>query len=99
MLRTCTLLLLASAAFAATKPEEITPKPKAPFVQPAEAERTELHKSIQAYMALPATEVTAHPAAKDFPGAVESKNRVTRTVAYDANLVTRWDTSAGNAPN
>lgn len=99
MLRICTLLLLASAAFAATKPEDITPKPKAPFVQPVEADRSELHKSIQAYMALPATDVTAHPAAKDFPGSVESKERVTRTVAYDANLITRWNTAAGNAPN
>ena len=99
MLRSCTLLLLASAAFAATKPEEITPKPKAAFVQPVEADRSELHKAIQAYMSLPAEQVTAHPAAKDFPGSVESKERVTRTVAYDANLVTRWDTSAGNAPN
>jgi len=99
MLRTCTLLLLATAAFAATKPEDITPKPKAAFVQPVEAERAELHKSIQAYMALPAEQVTAHPAAKDFPGAVEAKNRVARTVAYDANLVSRWDTSLGNAPN
>jgi len=99
MLRTCTLLLLATAAFAATKPEDITPKPKAAFVQPAEAERAELHKSIQAYMALPAEQVTAHPAAKDFPGAVEAKNRVARSVAYDANLVSRWDTSLGNAPN
>ncbi len=99
MLRSCTLLLLASAAFAATKPEEITPKPKAAFVQPAEADRSELHKSIQAYMSLPAEQVTAHPAAKDFPGSVESKERVTRTVAYDANLITRWDTAAGNAPN
>ena len=99
MLRSCTLLLLASAAFAATKPEEITPKPKAAFVQPVEADRSELHKAIQAYMSLPAEQVTAHPAAKDFPGSVESKERVTRTVAYDANLITRWNTAAGNAPN
>ncbi len=99
MLRTCTLLLLASAAFAATKPEDIIPKPKAGFVQPVEADRSELHKSIQTYMSLPAEQVTAHTAAKDFPGAVEAKERVTRTVAYDANLVSRWDTSLGNAPN
>jgi hypothetical protein len=92
-------LLLAVCAFGATKPEEIVPKPKAPFVQPAEADRVELHKSIQAYMALPAEQVTAHPAAKDFPGAVDSKERVTRAVAYDGNLVHRWDTAASNAPN
>lgn len=99
MIKACLPLLLAVCAFAATKPEDITPKPKAAFVQPVEAERAELHKAIQAYMALPAEQVSAHPAAKDFPGAVEAKNRVTRTVAYDANLVSRWDTSLGNAPN
>ena len=99
MIKACLPLLLAVCAFAATKPEDIIPKPKVAFVQPAEADRSELHKSIQAYMSLPAEQVTAHPAAKDFPGAVESKERVTRTVAYDANLITRWDTSLGNAPN
>ena len=99
MIKALLPLLLAVSVFAAPKPEDITPKPKAPFVQPAEAERAELHKSIQAYMALPPAQVTAHPAAKDFPGAVESKARVSRTVAYDANLIHRWDTSAGNAPN
>jgi hypothetical protein len=41
----------------------------------------------------------AHAAAQDFPGSVESKERVVRTVAYDSNLVHRWDTNAGNAPN
>jgi len=99
MIKACLPLFLAVCAFAATKPEDITPKPKAPFVQPVEAERAELHKTIQAYMALPPEQVGAHPAAKDFPGAVESKERVKRTVGYDANLITRWDTSAGNAPN
>jgi hypothetical protein len=99
MIKALLPLLLAFSAFAATKPEDIAPKPKAPFVQPAEAERAELHKAIQAYMALPVAQVTAHPAAKDFPGAVDAKERVTRTVAYDANLVHRWDTTAGNAPN
>ena len=37
--------------------------------------------------------------ARDFPGAVEGKERVARTVAYDANLVHRWDTTNGGAPN
>jgi hypothetical protein len=41
----------------------------------------------------------AHAAAQDFPGSVESKERVARTVTYDSNLVHRWDTNAGNAPN
>ena len=99
MIKACLPLLLAACAFAATKPEEILPQPKAPFVQPAEAERAELHKSIQAYMSLPAEQVTAHPSAKDFPGAVESKERVKRSVPFDPNLIHRWDTAAGNAPN
>ena len=99
MIKACLPLLLASLALGATKPEEIVPKPKTPFAQPAEAERADLHKSIQAYRALPADPGTAHPAAAEFPGAVDSKERVSRPVAYDANLIHRWDTAAGNAPN
>jgi hypothetical protein len=99
MLRICTLLGLASLASAAPKPEDIVPRPKAPFVQPAVAERTEFHQAIQAYMSTPPEQVVAHPAAKDFPGSVESKERVTRSVPFDATLVTRWDTNAHNAPN
>ena len=92
-------LFAASAAFAAVAPEEITPTKKAPFLQPAEADRTELHTAIRTYMAKEPGTFGAHPAATDFPGGVESKERVSRTVAYDADLVHRWDTSAGNAPN
>jgi hypothetical protein len=99
MIRSCILLCLAACAGAATKPEDITPKPKAPFVQPVEADRPALHKAILAYMATPPEQVTTHPSAKDFPGLVEAKERVTRTVSFDPNLVTRWDTAAGNAPN
>lgn len=99
MLRTCTLLAFAALASAAPKPEEIIPRPRAPFVQPAVAERPEFHQAILAYMSTPPAQVVAHPAAKDFPGAVESKARVSRSVSFDPNLVTRWDTAAHNAPN
>ena len=94
----CLLLLPASALFAVS-PEEITPTKKAPFVQPAEDARGELHTAIKNYMAKEPGTFGAHPAAADFPGLVEAKERVARSVAYDANLVHRWDTNAGNAPN
>ncbi len=94
----CASLLAASAAFAVS-PEEITPSKKTPFVQPAEAARGELHQSIKTYMAKEPGTFGAHPAAAEFPGAVESKARVSRTVAYDSNLVHRWDTANGGAPN
>jgi len=99
MIRTCILLGFAALAVAAPKPEDIVPRPKAPYVQPAATERTELHQAIQGYMATPPAQVVAHPAAKDFPGAVESKARVNRSVPFDATLVARWDTNAHNAPN
>jgi hypothetical protein len=86
-------------ADAATNPTEINPQPKTPFLPTSEANREELNKAIQAYMALPPAEVTAHPNAKFFPGAVEAKERVQATVSYDPNLIHRWDTAAGNAPN
>lgn len=95
----CVFLCATSVAFAAVSPEEITPSKKAPFTQPAEAARGELHESIKSYMAKEPGTFGAHPAAADFPGIVEAKERVARTVAYDSNLVHRWDTNAGNAPN
>ncbi len=79
--------------------EEIVPSSKSAFIQPPEAGRAELHKSIRAYMTLEPGKVTVHPAAADFPGAVESKERVNRTVTFDPNLVHRWDIHAGNAPD
>ena len=99
MIRTCTLLGFAALAVAAPKPEDIVPRPKAPYVQPVATERAELHQAINGYMATPPAQVVAHPAAKDFPGAVESKARVNRSVPFDATLVSRWDTNAHNAPN
>ncbi|MEI6461608.1 MAG: M60 family metallopeptidase [Verrucomicrobiota bacterium] len=84
---------------AATNPETITPGAKMPFVQPTEAERPALHEAIKSYMAQEPGTFSAHPAAKDFPGEVTAKERVNRAVSYDANLLTRWDTAAGNAPN
>ena len=92
-------LFATSVAFAAVSPEEITPTKKAPFVPPAEAARGELNDSIKAYMAKEPGTFGAHAAAQDFPGIVEAKERVARTVVYDSNLVHRWDTNAGNAPN
>jgi hypothetical protein len=92
-------LFAASAAFAAVSPEEITPTKKAPFVPPAEAARAETVDAIKAYMAKEPGTFGAHASAQDFPGIVEGKERVARTVAYDSNLVHRWDTTAGNAPN
>ena len=95
----CIPLLAASAAFAAVSPEEISPTKKSPFVPPAEAERGPLTEAIKAYMAKEPGTFGAHPAAQDFPGGVTAKERVSRTVAYDSNLVHRWDTNAGYAPN
>ena len=92
-------LFATSVAFAAVSPEEITPTKKAPFVPPAEAARGELNDSIKAYMAKEPGTFGAHASAQDFPGIVEAKERVARTVSYDSNLVHRWDTTAGNAPN
>ena len=89
----------ASVALAAVSPEEITPTKKTPFVPPAEAGRAELVDAIKAYMAKEPGTFGAHAAAQDFPGLVEAKERVARTVSYDSNLVHRWDTTAGNAPN
>ncbi|MBM3826153.1 MAG: hypothetical protein FJ410_05500 [Verrucomicrobia bacterium] len=80
-------------------PEDIRPKEKKQFTQPAEAERAALHRSIRDYMALDPAKVTAHPAAADFPGAVSSQERLSCTVSYDPNLLHRWDVKAGNAPN
>ena len=94
----CACLLAASAVYAVS-PEEITPTKKAPFVQPAEADRAGLHKAVKDFMAKEPGTFEAHAAARDFPGVVESKERVARTVAYDSNLVHRWDTTNGGAPN
>ncbi|MGA0133500.1 MAG: M60 family metallopeptidase [Opitutales bacterium] len=93
------LALLALTLTCLASPEDIRPEERRKFAQPAEAERAALHKSIKDYMALDPAEVKAHPAAADFPGAVNSKARVTRTVSYDPDLLHRWDTKAGNAPN
>ena len=95
----CAFLFATSVAFAAISPEEITPTKKAPFVPPAEAARGELNDSIKAYMAKEPGTFGAHASAQDFPGTVTAKERVSRTVTYDSNLVHRWDTTAGNAPN
>jgi hypothetical protein len=95
----CAFLFATSVVFAAVSPEEITPSKKAPFVQPAEAARGELHEAIKSYMAKEPGTFGAHASAQDFPGIVQGKERVARTVAYDSNLVHRWDTNFGNAPN
>jgi len=97
-MRHLSLLLIASLAFA-TAPESITPTYRKPFVPPAAEGRNELQAALRGYMELPADKVTAHPSAAEFPGAVTSAERVSRAVRYDSNLLTRWDTSAGNAPN
>lgn len=92
------LLLVAGIAFAAA-PESITPTSGKPFVPPVAEGRGELQAAVRGYMELTADKVTAHPSAAEFPGAVTSAERVSRAVSYDSNLLTRWDTSAGNAPN
>jgi hypothetical protein len=92
-------LLAASAALATDSPEEIVTSNKTAFHQPAKARRAGLHEKIKAYMTKEPGTFEAHPSAQDFPGGVESKERVSRTVAYDASLVHRWDNSAGNAPD
>ena len=92
-------LLAASAASATDSPEEIVTSNKTAFHQPAKASRAGLHEKIKAYMTKKPGTFEAHPSAQDFPGGVESKERVSRTVAYDASLVHRWDNSAGNAPD
>ncbi len=95
----CLAVLFAATALGALKPEDVIPSSLKPFVPPATEARGELSKTLTDYMATPAAEVKAHPAAKEFPGSVDSPDRVARKVAYDANLIHRWDTSAGNAPN
>lgn len=93
------LLLATSVVRAVSSPEEIMPSKKTPYTQPAETARGELHDAIKAYMSKEPGTFSAHPSAADFPGLVEAKERVSRVVAYDSNLVHRWDTTAGNAPN
>ena len=95
----CAILFSASAAFAAISPEEIAPTKKTPFIPPAETARGEMVEAIKAYMAKEPGTFGPHVSAQDFPGTVDSKERVSRSVSYDANLVYRWDTTAGNAPN
>ena len=95
----CAFLFASAVASAAVAPEEITPTKKAPFIPPAEAARAETVDAIKAYMAKEPGTFGAHASAQDFPGLVDAKERVARTVAYDSNLVHRWDTAAGNAPN
>ena len=95
----CAFLFASAVASAAVAPEEITPTKKAPFIPPAEGARAETVEAIKAYMAKEPGTFGAHASAQDFPGIVEAKERVARTVAYDSNLVHRWDTTAGNAPN
>ena len=95
----CAILFTASAAFAAISPEEIAPTKKTPFIPPAETARGEMVEAIKAYMAKEPGTFGPHASAQDFPGIVEAKERVNRAVSYDSNLVHRWDTSAGNAPN
>lgn len=93
------LLLATSVVRAVSSPEEIMPSKKTPYTQPAETARSELHDAIKAYMSKEPGTFSAHPSAADFPGLVEAKGRVSRVVTYDSNLVHRWDTTAGNAPN
>lgn len=93
------VLILFGVALSDPVADEIAPSSKSPFIQPLESGRAELHKLIRSYMTLEPGKVTAHPAAADFPGAVESKERVNRTVTFDPNLVHRWDIHAGNAPD
>jgi hypothetical protein len=81
------------------KVTDIVPKPEAPFVIASKKEIPALKAMIEAYMSKPPREVKVHPAAKYFPGAVTSSERVTREVSYSLNLVHRWNLKAPNAPD
>lgn len=76
----------AVAIAAAATPEELRPSATAPLQIPEEtAARRQLIQRVRDYMALPAGQVKAHPAAADFPGAVPAgAPRVTRTIAVAA---------------
>ena len=98
MLR-CLIVCACVFVQAAITPESVSPGPKSPFIPPNGDERTELLQSIRTYMNQVPSTVTAHPSAKNFPGIVESPARISRSINYDANLIHRWDVTAGNAPN
>jgi hypothetical protein len=57
------------------------------------AAKQELVKAIKQYMALPATEVRAHPSAADFPGRVPANSpRVSRTLTF-SDARGRWQST------
>ncbi len=62
--------------------EAVVPGAKTPFIVPADpAAKKALVQQIKDYMALPAAQVQAHPAAVDFPGVAPAGSpRVTRVV-------------------
>jgi len=85
---------IASAHAASVTPEALLPTGKSPFAVPADpAAKKECVQAIHSYMALPPSEVRAHPAAADFPGvAPANAERVTRVITFSGTK-TRWQST------
>lgn len=92
----CLLLAIQIAAAHAGQPmpESIIPSANSPFaVRGDPAAKRELVKAINDYMAMPAEQVRAHPAAEDFPGvAAANSARVTRILSF-TSAKTRWQST------
>ncbi len=89
------LLLAVVSTTAATKaPHTVAPTAKAPFAVPTDAgAKKELIKQINDYMALPAAQVRAHPAAADFPGVASNGSpRVMRIYTF-SGAKQRWQST------
>jgi len=88
------LLVLPIAAGARPAAEAVLPKANAPFAVPSDpSAKKELVKTINDYMALPAAQVRAHPAAADFPGvATNGSPRVTRIFTFSGSKE-RWQST------
>ncbi len=75
--------------------EALRPTSKSPVIVPTDdkVKAARLREAVAAYDAVPAKEVTAHPSAADFPGAVSADApRVTRKFTFAWNLP-RWQST------
>jgi hypothetical protein len=80
--------------------QALRPSAKAPAEVPANDKTAHEHwdKLIRQYMDLPVDQVTAHPAAADFPGAVpDDAKRIVRSFDFAWNLP-RWQSTGLYAP-